>query len=86
MSSVAWPAEGGEEKGEMVLGCYRGVVYYRSEHFVCVVCVCISKKEFVEAGQFSNSKPKGRFTSDFRSHCYLQRCTVSMCLIVFCFL
>lgn len=74
MSSVAWPAEGGEEKGEMVLGCYRGVVYYRSEHCVCLrvcVCVCdayllcISKSKYVEADQFSNNELKVHFISDF---------------------
>lgn len=50
MSSVAWPAEGGEEKGEIVLGCYGGL-YIIGLNIVCVcivhVCilyVCASKK------------------------------------------
>lgn len=41
MSSVAWPAEGGEEKGEM--GATGGCILYVSV-CVCVCCGCAHLK------------------------------------------
>lgn len=46
MSSVAWPAEGGEEKGEMVLGCYGGLyIIGLSSVCVSVYYLCMHLKE-----------------------------------------